>query len=89
VNAIARGVGAEAADPGDLQAEPRKADARIALGAGVVHEEMVGAPDRPAGWGSEGDHRFAQCDEVIRHFGFAVYFIANRALLALTAEFTV
>ena len=35
-NAIAGGIGAEAADPGDAEPEAGEADARVALGAGVI-----------------------------------------------------
>jgi hypothetical protein len=70
-------VGAQAAHPGDAKAEPGQSDARVALGAGMVDEQVDCAVDRFARRRCEGDHRFAQCHEVVQHFGFDAYFIVN------------
>jgi hypothetical protein len=61
---IAGRIGAETADPGRAQSEPRQPHTGIALGAGMIDQQRRRAAQRFAGWRRERQHRLAECDQI-------------------------
>ena len=68
-NAVPERISAEPADPGHTKSETRKADAGVALGAGVIHSNGFARFQRSPGRRRQRQHRFTDGDHV-EFFGF-------------------
>jgi hypothetical protein len=91
-NPVSGGVAAEARDPRDAQAEACEADARVALGAGVIDQSSIGLAQRFAGRRRQRHHRFPKGNEVVLHiFGspFLIDVFTVRAALTASSPYDI